>query len=436
MLRRFSRSNPNNDENGQPYHNNATKPIALNPIPSGDQRPRHALGIIPDNALNLQQHQIPPKPSIQPPTQHQVVHQKSRSKIPVLVDTHRQPQSQPQSQPQLVQQQHAHHQDHIDIEQHIHSPASPEEDSYYYTNEPMSPIINREISNEITNVYRVYDRQAMDPNDEDLYDTTMVAEYGKSIFNYLHELEIKFKPNPRYVEEVQSEVLWEHRVILMDWLIKLHGRFGLLPETLYLAVSIIDRFLSRKNISLSKYQLCGAASLFIAAKYEEINVPTVSQMIDMTGKQYKRQEFLNAEKYIIGTLNFEFGSPGPMSFLRRGSKADDYDSNIRTLAKYFLEVTIMDPRFVASPPSWLAAGAQYLARQMLGFHEWTDAHIYYTGYTVDQLGPLADVLEQCCINYEEHHKHVYEKYSSSSYKKCSVFVQKWLHIWAKENGHA
>lgn len=420
MLRRFSRSNPQNDENHTTKsninnHNN-------NNIPTVEQRPRHALGIIPNNALNSHQQQQQQQAKSfqqQQQQQQQIVNQKSRSKIPVLVDTHK------HSQSQLNHSQ-------IQSDELIDN----EDNSYYYTNEPMSPIINREISNEITQIYRIFDKQTLDPSDEDLYDTTMVAEYGKSIFNYLHELEIKFKPNPRYVEEIQSEVLWEHRVILMDWLIKLHGRFGLLPETLFLAVNIIDRFLSKKNISLSKYQLCGAASLFIAAKYEEINVPTVSQMIDMTGKQYKRQEFLNAEKYIIGTLNFEFGSPGPMSFLRRGSKADDYDSNIRTLAKYFLEVTIMDPRFVSSPSSWLAAGSQYLARQMLGFQDWTDAHIYYTGYTVDQLGPLADVLEQCCINFEEHHKYVYEKYSSSSYKKCSVFVQKWLNIWAKENGNA
>jgi G2/mitotic-specific cyclin 3/4 len=54
-------------------------------------------------------------------------------------------------------------------------------------------------------------------------------------------------------------------------------------------------------------------------------------------------------------LQFELGWPGPMSFLRRISKADDYDINTRTLAKYLLEVTIIEEHFVASPPSFVAA---------------------------------------------------------------------------------
>jgi hypothetical protein len=69
-------------------------------------------------------------------------------------------------------------------------------------------------------------------------------------------------------------------------------------------------------------------------------------------------------------LSFELGWPGPMSFLRRISKADDYDLETRTLAKYFLEVTIMDERFVGSPPSYLAAGAHCFARLMLKKGDW------------------------------------------------------------------
>ena len=65
---------------------------------------------------------------------------------------------------------------------------------------------------------------------------------------------------------------------------------------------------------------------------------------------------------MINTLNFEFGWPGPMSFLRRVSKADDYEYDTRTVAKYLLETSIMEPELVAAPPSWLAAGAYYLSK--------------------------------------------------------------------------
>ena len=85
---------------------------------------------------------------------------------------------------------------------------------------------------------------------------------------------------------------------------------------------------------------------------------------------YPSDEILKAERFMLSILQFELGWPGPMSFLRRISKADDYDLETRTLAKYFLEITIMDERFVGSPPSFVAAGAHCLARMMLKKGVW------------------------------------------------------------------
>lgn len=90
----------------------------------------------------------------------------------------------------------------------------------------------------------------------------------------------------------------------------------------------------------------------------------------MVDNGYTRDEILEAERFIVNMLGFELGWPGPMSFLRRISKADDYDVNTRTLAKYLLEVTVIDERFVASPPSYLAAVTHGLSRRMLGRGYW------------------------------------------------------------------
>lgn len=160
------------------------------------------------------------------------------------------------------------------------------------------------------------------------------------------------------------------RSVLMDWLVQVHHRFSLLPETLFLCVNYIDRFLSSKIVSLGKLQLVGATAIFIAAKYEEINCPSVQEIVYMVDGGYTVDEILKAERFMLSMLQFELGWPGPMSFLRKISKADDYDLETRTLAKYFLEVTIMDERFVGSPPSFLAAGAHCLARLMLRKGTW------------------------------------------------------------------
>ncbi|KAF1730852.1 G2/mitotic-specific cyclin-3 [Beauveria bassiana D1-5] len=229
-------------------------------------------------------------------------------------------------------------------------------------------------------------------------------------------------PNPHYME-MQTEIQWSMRSVLMDWLVQVHSRFALLPETLFLTVNYIDRFLSYKIISVTKLQLVGATALLVASKYEEINCPSMDEIVFMVDNGYSPEEILKAERFMLSMLNFELGWPGPMSFLRRVSKADDYDLDTRTLAKYFLELTIMDERFVASPPSFLAAGAHCLSRLILNKGDWTKAHVYFSGYTWSQLKPLVTMLIECCEHPRLHHAAVYEKYREKRFKEAATLVQ-------------
>jgi G2/mitotic-specific cyclin 3/4 len=160
---------------------------------------------------------------------------------------------------------------------------------------------------------------------------------------------------------------------LIDWLVKVHGRLGLVPETLFLAVNYVDRFLSRKIVPTAKLPLVGATAILIASKYEETHGPSLQEIALIVDSSYTINEILRAERFMLKMLRFELGSPGPISFLRRINKADEYDLQTRTLAKYFLEVSAMDKCFVGSPPSYLAAAAYCLSRLMLKKGDWVGA---------------------------------------------------------------
>lgn len=258
--------------------------------------------------------------------------------------------------------------------------------------------------------------------DDEEWDTSMVAEYSEEIFEYMRKLEITLNPDVEYMER-QEELQWSMRNILVDWVIQVHHRFNLLPETLFLTINCIDRFLSVKVVSLGKLQLVGATAIFLAAKFEEVNCPTLNEILYMVDGGYTMDELLKAERFMLMMLDFSLGWPGPMSFLRRISKADDYDLETRTLAKYFLEVTLMDERFVGCTPSFLAAGAHCLARLMLRKGDWTTAHVAYSEYTYLQIHPLISIILECCYEPHKHHAAVYEKYTDKRYKRASTFVQ-------------
>jgi len=203
----------------------------------------------------------------------------------------------------------------------------------------------------------------------DVNDPLMVSEYVVEIFDYMKELEIKALPNPTYMSK-QLALEWRMRGILVDWLIEVHAKFRLLPETLFLCVNIIDRFLSLRQIGVEKLQLVGVTALLVASKYEEIMSPAIEAFIYVADGGYTDDEVRKAERYLLNVIGFDLSYPNPMNFLRRISKADDYDIHTRTIAKYLIEISLVDDRFLKYPPSITAAAAMYLSRKMLDRGPW------------------------------------------------------------------
>ncbi len=204
---------------------------------------------------------------------------------------------------------------------------------------------------------------------EDLDDPLMVAEYANDIFEYLRDLECKSVPNPMYMSH-QDDLEWKTRGILIDWLVEVHTRFHLLPETLFLAVNVVDRFLSEKVVQLDRLQLVGITAMFIASKYEEVLSPHIANFRHIADDGFTEAEILSAERFVLATLDYDLSYPNPMNFLRRISKADNYDIQSRTIGKYLMEISLLDHRLLSYRPSHLAAAAMYLARLILGRGEW------------------------------------------------------------------
>ena len=176
-------------------------------------------------------------------------------------------------------------------------------------------------------------------------------------------------PNPEYMKH-QVDLQWRMRGILVDWLIEVHVKFRLLPETLFLAVNLVDRFLSARTVSVEKLQLIGITALLIASKYEEVMAPSIEAFIYISDGGYTEDEILKAERYLLKVIGFDLSYPNPMNFLRRISKADDYNINTRTIAKYLIEISLVDDRFLRYVPSLVAAAGMFLSRQILERGSW------------------------------------------------------------------
>jgi len=134
--------------------------------------------------------------------------------------------------------------------------------------------------------------------------------------------------------------------------------------------------------------------MFIASKYEEILAPSVEEFVFMTENGYAKEEILKGERIVLQTLEFN-------------------------VSHY--EVTLLDYRFLRVRPSMVAAIGMYTARRMLG-GDWSDAFVFYSGHTEDQLEPGYHMLLDKIAEPGFEKLYLYKKYAHKKFLKAAVYA--------------
>lgn len=259
----------------------------------------------------------------------------------------------------------------------------------------------------------------------DLDEPQMCAQYAQEIFDYMASLETKWPMTPKFLR-LQSSVTPEMRAILVNWMMMVHQRFQLLQETLFLAVSLTDRFLQVQNVSRSKLQLLGVSAIFVASKFEEMMPPTLGDMVYVTDGAYQGKEVLRMEQQILRSLDWSLGRPLPLHFLRRNSKAAQADVVEHNLAKLVLELCLLDYPMSWMRPSELAAAALYLSLHLFskeGQQRWGAMMAHYGRYTEEALQPTVKRMAGLLLDAPKSaHKAPYDKYKQSRLERVSTVI--------------
>ncbi|PXF46099.1 Cyclin-B2-3 [Gracilariopsis chorda] len=208
----------------------------------------------------------------------------------------------------------------------------------------------------------------IDLDAEQRHNHLAAAEYACQIHANMVNVETKFMPDPGYMTR-QADITVRMRAILVDWLVDVHQKFNLKPETLHLTVNIIDRFLEVTQVVRRKLQLVGVTAMFIASKYEEIFAPMVADFVYISDKAYTKDEILSMEAFILNALNFDVTVPSSLSLMRRCLKAATATSGTdlaahRHLTHYLMELALQDSVMLEFRPSVRVASACRLAARL------------------------------------------------------------------------
>ncbi|KAJ4837463.1 hypothetical protein Tsubulata_013173 [Turnera subulata] len=302
------------------------------------------------------------------------------------------------------------------------------------------------------------------------------CSHSSSMYQHLRSLEIEEKRrcSPNYMNSVQRDISVHMREILVDWLVEVTEEYRFCPDTLYLSVSYLDRFLSSQAWSRNKLQLLGVTCLLIASKYEEISPLRVEDCCYITDNTYTMEEIMDMEKDVLKFLNYEISAPTTKTFLRQVCKRrqifrkaahknctvwqpiyaatpflmfvsisffsfhpistdpelhllpfQSHDWRIESLSCFLAEQGLLDYGCLRFLPSVIAASAIFLSRLTIQTdkHPWSVALQSCSGYRPSDLKECVLALHDLQLNRKESSlQAVREKYSQQKFENVATLT--------------
>ena len=193
-----------------------------------------------------------------------------------------------------------------------------------------------------------------------------VEEYYNDIVDEIKNNEEKFLPEFNYMSK-QKDINNRMRSILIDWLIDVHLKYKMVPQTMYISVNLIDRYLSKNETNRMKLQCVGVASMFIASKYEEIYPPELKDFVYITDKAYVKSDVLEMEYKMLKSLNFDITFPTQWSFFEIFTEKLKLEQKVYYLAWFLMELSLINYKMLKFKYSQIAASSILIAIKALNY---------------------------------------------------------------------
>ena len=243
-------------------------------------------------------------------------------------------------------------------------------------------------------------------------------EYFDDICEELSKNEDKYLVDPQYMSN-QSDINYRMRAILIDWLIEVHLKYKLLPQTMYIAVNLIDRYLEKNETNRAKLQLVGVTAMFIACKYEEIYPPELKDFVYITDGAYVKSDVLKMEVEMLLSLNFDVTFPTQWAIFETYKRKLDLDGKTFNLAWFLMELCLINYKTLKFKMSHIAASAILIASKTM--------RVYRNNWFYKNIGIEEKALEECCkemidfYNYNATHnlQAIRKKFSSSKFDEVA-----------------
>ena len=269
----------------------------------------------------------------------------------------------------------------------------------------------RKFGTDISNLARNPLIQFNEPKKFERISNEVYLDVSRTLF----ESEDENLPNSDYMIK-QTDINCNMRAILIDWLIYIQFKLKYSVETLNLTVNLIDRYLERVAVNRKDLQLVGISSMLIACKYEELSIPKINDLVFITDNAYINSQVLAMEFQILTVLNFNLTFVSPVHFIEHYSRELSLSPKETSSAKFLLEMSLIDYKFIQIKPSVLSAAACFLVKYTIEGKENLKLSEFFSSSKIIQCA--LELAKSAEIIYNSSLQAVKTKYSSI--ENCEV----------------
>ena len=191
-------------------------------------------------------------------------------------------------------------------------------------------------------------------NDQD----KIIEEYFDEILYSLLKEESEFISNKmidcNYLLNTESEITPEMRAMVVDWLLEVHQIFHFQEKCLFTTIQLMDKYLSKKLISIDQFQLLALTSLNIASKQEEVEYPILDNFITISKNTVTKQEMIDMENDLISTIKFDILSPTVLDFFQIYASISNLNPVEVSQGLYIMNILLIDINMLKYKNSILA----------------------------------------------------------------------------------
>ena len=223
------------------------------------------------------------------------------------------------------------------------------------------------------------------------------------------------------------------RTVAVEWLILIHFKiFKFRENTLFLAIQIFDRYLSKMDLTADQSELLLYTSFMLASKYNEIEYVNMKEVLKLSQDKFNQEQIVNMETQILIKLDFEISGPTIYEFFVLFASFLNLSKKKINQGLYILNVILLDFHMLKYPNFMLAFAVMKLITKKFDENLISFIKNILKRKNLDKFLHIfnEDEIESICLNIqvlyntflETKYKNIQEKFAREEFNSVSKYT--------------